>query len=147
MIPALDPSTGFLPCGRYPTSEKEIEERFVGCDELKASSTRAEIWAHWQAAARFLRDRVHVRAAWIGGSFVTAKPDPGNLDVVWILNAGSVDRLRPETMAEIEPFAQGEEGALAHGLLIDSYVMVWRPHAAPVSAEIHGDPYFAWRGY
>ncbi|MGC4903100.1 DUF6932 family protein [Micromonospora echinospora] len=147
MIPPLDPETGYLPRGRFPSTEEEIARHFVTSASFEASTTRREIWEHWSAVKDFVQSRIPTYTAWLGGSFVTAKLDPGDLDVTWLWDADAWDQLDPYAQQELAPFASGQAGAANHRLRLDSYVIFWRGHAMPNLSVIQVDPYFSSRGY
>ncbi|MDY7086395.1 MAG: hypothetical protein SYR96_14945 [Actinomycetota bacterium] len=147
MIPTLDSKTGFLPVGRYPCTEAEIVAQFVDHEDFAGSLTRREIWDHWVATRSYLLDRIVAYKVWLGGSFVTAKLDPDDLDVVWTLDAEAAEALSSPQLAAVAPFISGAQGKEQHGLRIDSYAMFWRSYPLPGGADIEGDSYFRYRGY
>lgn len=75
MIPEFD-SSGRLPPGIYPASWNEVLARFGFTPKRKAMLRRL------RAALGLLR-RANCKAAYIDGSFVTRKPEPGDYDVCW----------------------------------------------------------------
>lgn len=92
MIPGLDVSTGHLPLGRYHATLAEIHGRFVSHPDFAKSSTRQAVWdgfIAYMTAWRRLEDELAaylggerlVMTTWLAGSFVSRKPDPGNLDL------------------------------------------------------------------
>lgn len=147
MIPPLDTQTGFLPLGRFCCTEDEVQDRFVHSDQFAESTTRPEIWNHWMAARRWVTERIPVLAVWIGGSFLTSKLDPDDLDVAFTWNAEAYESLSDQVRAEIDPFQRGKPGAELHRLRIDSYAFFWRGILLPTPVVIREDPYFRFRGY
>jgi hypothetical protein len=92
MIPSLDPSTGLLPVGRHVASFSEIEAVLVLGPQFAASTTRAGLWeglrrylALWASVQEHLGERLGERRLlkwlWLGGSFVSDRIDPHNLDL------------------------------------------------------------------
>lgn len=75
MIPPFD-ERGNLPPGVHEADWNELETRFSG------SRRRAELLAGLRRALRALRD-AGCRTAYIDGSFVTAKEEPGDFDACW----------------------------------------------------------------
>jgi hypothetical protein len=63
---------------------------FVKGDAFSGSTTRQDVWSDWNDALALLRSAVTVHAVWIGGSFTTAKLDPGDIDVTYIVNANEM---------------------------------------------------------
>ncbi|MFJ4930596.1 DUF6932 family protein [Streptomyces sp. NPDC088736] len=71
--------TGLLPPGRYAAS---LDELYTALVESTGSDVRHEIWEEWT------RHRAAVEAftgeisrMWVGGSFVSSKPDPSDVEV------------------------------------------------------------------
>jgi hypothetical protein len=75
MIPSLNDS-GTLPPGIHKANWDELETRF------KDSSRRVELLAGLREALDALR-AAGCRTAYIDGSFVTAKEEPGDFDACW----------------------------------------------------------------
>lgn len=89
LLPALDPATGLLPRGRYLCNLTEFHAMFVADAQFASSTTRAQIFEDLVAALEFLLTEFHeelVECIWVGGSFTTAKPDPNDIDVTFLLN-------------------------------------------------------------
>lgn len=93
MIPPEDPATGHLPCGRYQTDFVEVHERFVAAPQFATSTTRRTVWdgltgylAHWDTVSQQLGLPGLLMRVWLGGSFVSAKLDPGNADMTLVVS-------------------------------------------------------------
>lgn len=102
LIPDLDATTGHLPLGRYHATLTEVYDRFVSHPDFVGSPTRQGIWdgfIAYMAAWRGLDDRLaadlggmrFVKAAWLGGSFISRKFDPHNLDVTLLVDGQLAD--------------------------------------------------------
>lgn len=104
MMPPFDRQTGHLPVGRYSCTPEEAQNRLVHDPTFSNSTTRAELWSQFERyIAQFfaleeryaasldvpLLDRV-----WLGGSFVSAKLDPNNVDATLVINREAKDALR-----------------------------------------------------
>ncbi|MFC8760115.1 DUF6932 family protein [Streptomyces sp. NPDC057193] len=96
MLPSFA-ANGFLPLGRYSVSFDEAESLLVSAREFRDSATRAGLWngfldyvdcflALEEAYANELNGRTLVHRVWLGGSFVSAKPDPGNIDATLLID-------------------------------------------------------------
>lgn len=83
MIPALD-ANGVLPPGVHDATLEEIRERFGGIGYGGGRHVLVERLARYlgELIATKLIDHVIV-----DGSFVTAKPDPGDIDLIIVLSA------------------------------------------------------------
>lgn len=135
VIPTADPSTGYLPLGRYACDLAELEAAFVTDARWASSTSRSSIWAEFMSATDQLRSIVPVCSVWISGSFLTAKIDPDDIDVLYWCEdrhvagvTNSVDRLM------LQKFAMNELRADL-GLRIDSRVGEW--HARPEPAFLN----------
>lgn len=88
------------------------------------NGVRSNVWQHFLKATEKLRNTVPIAAAWIGGSYTTGKPDPSDLDVVYIISSDDYARLTDEQKVRVAVYA--ESGALLNrGILVDSHVMHW----------------------
>ena len=77
-IPAFRPD-GYLPLGVHAAAEMEVADRF-GRGTVRRVALMARV-AQWLALAR----AVGARRFLVDGSFVTAKPEPGDVDCVcWL---------------------------------------------------------------
>ncbi|WP_413758129.1 DUF6932 family protein [Streptomyces sp. MMBL 11-3] len=107
MLPSFA-ANGHLPPGRYSVSLDEAEEILVGAPAFEDSSTRTELWDGLHkyldpfltledTYAGDLGDLPLLHRLWLGGSFVSAKLDPGNIDVTVLvdLRAERVVRGKP----------------------------------------------------
>src|SRR5690349_11648900 len=111
MLPPFDATTGHLPVGRYSCSPDEAQQRLVTDARFGNSVTRAELWGHFEGYlaqffaledkyAEFLEEQLLERV-WLGGSFVSAKLDPRNVDATLLLNQESKDALKGKPGAGI----------------------------------------------
>jgi len=89
LIPAFDQSTGALPPGNHHATLEQVEERLTLTPRrrwlMKGLCTAVK--AFWAAG---------IEEIYIGGSFCTEKPDPGDVDGYWVEPDESVyDRIDP----------------------------------------------------
>ncbi|KUR65336.1 hypothetical protein JM67_05685 [[Arthrobacter] sp. ATCC 21022] len=104
MMPPFDVQTGHLPVGRYSCTPEEAQQRLVHDPGFKNSSTRVDLWLNFERyIAKFfaLEEKYQdiltapvLDRVWLGGSFVSAKLDPNNVDATLIINRGAKDALR-----------------------------------------------------
>lgn len=126
MIPELITGTAehaHLPLGRYPTTLAEVHARYVDHPDFAGSTTRADRWQRFLALTDLLRSFTTVCVAWLGGSFTTAKPDPDDLDVVYVL-----DRRAAEGLSNPLQHAVLARVARRGVPLLDTFVILWVPH-------------------
>lgn len=83
-IPALDPD-GFLPAGLHDATLDELKVRF---GSFQGSDRRPQLWARLLAFVSEAKASGLVHAIIVDGSFVTAKPDPNDIDLIVIVPPG-----------------------------------------------------------
>lgn len=86
MIPDFDPVTGNLPSGEHAATWQELVERFGH------TPWRQKLLAGLRDALGLLKAAGCVRA-YIDGSFVTEKDEPGDFDACWDAEGVDFDRL------------------------------------------------------
>lgn len=102
MSPDIPPfnEQGHLPPGRYSVTLEQLEERFVRHADFASSETRPDRWrgfreyiSLWKDVQRRVEqdlDRPLVKAIWLGGSFISAKLDPNNVDLALFVDGDSL---------------------------------------------------------
>lgn len=118
-LPEFEPATGYLPGGQvHAATIDEIRERFGG------TYRRRELLANFEDVVRLLRE-LGVTEIMIGGSFVTSKQRPGDIDVIYVPPAGA----DPGTWGSLAPNRR-------HELKSRSRVDLWKyPSPQPVSGN------------
>lgn len=150
---SIDPGTGYLERGRHRLTEDDVRARFVDHADFAGSPTRQDVWDQYELGRDLLRSKVRVHAVWIGGSFLTSKPDAKDLDALFIVSRRDYIRLDPAGKKVVESFLPqlNPLGAVVrgHGLdRLDSYLLFWGTWSpldlqnAPEHVE-----YAAMRGY
>jgi hypothetical protein len=150
VLPSLDASTGLLPLGRHVSTADEVEAMFVSGDAFSESVTRHQIWSDWNDALTLLQSAVTVHAVWIGGSFTTSKVDPGDIDVLYIVNANTVRGLQGEQEKKIVTiFNTPGQVKSEFDLNVDTYLLFWECVPFPLPPGMNGfqDQYYRARGY
>jgi hypothetical protein len=104
MMPSFDVETGHLPVGRYSCSPDEAHARLVTDPRFGNSGTRSDLWLHFERyLARFfaLEEQYAdvlpgplLERVWLGGSFVSAKLDPRNVDATLLINQNAKNALK-----------------------------------------------------
>lgn len=124
-----------------------VQAQFVDHQDVADSLTRAMIWSDFQRATGKLREVIPVCAIWIGGSFVSAKVDPSDIDVIYIVSAHGYAQLQDDkARRRVALFSKAGE-LKAKGIRVDSYVLNWTPIAEPHPDNPAHTPYLKWRGY
>ena len=83
MIPPFN-AQGLLPDGIHDCTIDEAAERFGG---LQSSDRRPRLWARFTEFIGEVKGCGLLEAAIVDGSFVTAKPDPNDIDPVLVVEA------------------------------------------------------------
>jgi hypothetical protein len=136
---------GKLPLGRWPATIDEIESTFVA----SLSDRRQKIWKDWLDLTEAVRDAVTaVPAAWIGGSFLTGKDEPKDIDCVYVIEISAVlgARVDPERAAFLQAVATKGEVERIFGLSVDSFILEWQPRAG-TTRPLWSKQYLEDRGY
>lgn len=68
-----------------------MKQHFV--DPFSTSSTRAGIYEWWLDHRLALAEIIDVRVQWVGGSFVSGKVDPGDIDITTVFDGEKFDAL------------------------------------------------------
>lgn len=145
MIPQLT-AAGHLPVGRYPCEPLAVQQRFVDHQEFAGSTTRAGRWKDWCDVTQALRATVPVCAAWLGGSYISGKVDPDDVDSVYLIRDSDI-------AAVADPIGKQVLGLVANNMLkaagyeVDSFVVHWRPNPTRAPRDNLDVKYLASRGY
>ncbi|MCX4486095.1 hypothetical protein OG890_19410 [Streptomyces anulatus] len=96
---------GFLPPGRYRIDPDEAEHLLVADGRFQASATRAQLWSGLDTyLSRFfdLEERHQgaldgsqlIHALWLGGSYVSSKINPQNIDLTVLIDERAASAIR-----------------------------------------------------
>ncbi|WP_115790012.1 DUF6932 family protein [Arthrobacter silvisoli] len=119
-------SDDFLAPGRHRWTMEQVAEKY--CPPADYGIThRQEVWSHFQQTTSWLRSVVPVAAVWIGGSFLSSKEKPSDVDAVYIVRAKEYDQLQDEQAKQTVGLFAGGGVFKQKGLCVDSYVLPWRP--------------------
>lgn len=147
MIPPLT-DAGALPRGRYPATTAEVESAFVSDRKWAASTTRQDVWEDWRQITAQARKVVPVAAAWLGGSFLTDKVDPDDLDVVYIIDSRQAAAVTSTLhRGFLSMLAQGDALRKLRGKRLDTFIVGWVPDPDGARLTPGFDGYAAGRGY
>lgn len=135
--------TGLLPPGRTRVAKAAVQRRFVE-DAEYSSSVRTDIWNDWLALTDKLQEVTTVCAAWLSGSFVTDKVDPGDLDCVYIIDARQLV-VPPLVVLVASNQARRIQRDGQRNLQLDTFVLAWQPDLSPDGSARR--EYSAQRGY
>jgi hypothetical protein len=141
-----------LPLGRFPCTLEQLEDVFVDGEGFVGSATRDAVFGDFLTTIELLRafSPDLLESVWIGGSFVTSKPDPDDIDCLFVLNGPAFDAL-PSNSKRDKVRRFNRKGYLrdSHGLRVESFLLVRIPFANPWErGGVHPDaaPYVQVRG-
>ena len=83
-IPSLD-SEGFLPVGVHDCTLEEIGARFGA---FQRSDRRPQLFARLEAFVAEAKALAIIEAILVDGSFVTAEPEPNDIDLILLVHRG-----------------------------------------------------------
>ncbi|MFF9329459.1 DUF6932 family protein [Streptomyces sp. NPDC014776] len=128
-LPSLDPATGLLPPGRYAATLDELYSTLV---VSTGSAIRREIWEEWSTHRTMVETQVgEISRMWVGGSFVSNKLDPSDVDVTYLVSAHHYDALDQETLVDLDDLT--DAGWCADvGMRVDALILRL-PKRLPVS--------------
>lgn len=128
-LPESDMGGSLPPPGRYAMSLEELYERFV---ESAGSAVRKEIWEEWATHRAIVEAWTgEITRMWVGGSFISRKPDPSDVDVTYLLRAEAFDRLDGEALAYLDDVTL-RGWCVEHGMRVDA-LLLRLPKPVPVS--------------
>lgn len=144
MIPPLN-RDGLLSPGRWGGSFAEVEQMFV----VGQSALRRQIWVDFQNAFNLLHGVTKISRVWIGGSFTTDKPNPGDIDVVFIIRNDVLEAAHKDPMKNkmLNIFAKRKVKELLN-MRVDSFILPWVLSASQeASSNQVVANYYKGRGY
>ncbi|MGW2953404.1 DUF6932 family protein [Streptomyces eurythermus] len=118
-----------LPPGRYSASLDELYTKLVLSTD---SAIRREIWEEWTIHRAMVEAQAgEVTRMWVGGSFVSSKPDPSDVDVTYLVSAQFYDDLDRETLTDLADLTDAAWCA-EQGMRVDA-LLLRLPKRLPVS--------------
>jgi hypothetical protein len=143
---ALDflPGSDVLPPGRHTATVDEVEAAFV--DAFSNSTRRRPLFESWLAVREAITRIVTVETEWLDGSYVTAKDEPNDIDLVTHILGTSLDGLDAADQAMLRGLTSNKLSEALHGC--DSYICpVYPPghvhHGAYQAAFAYWDKWFS----
>lgn len=127
MALAFADGSDYLPAGRHRATAEEIKTFFV--DAFPASISRPILFERWAVLLQAIERVVEVQAQWIDGSYVTKKPEPGDIDLVSHLDGETLDALPPVERALLRGLIAGQLSKQLHAC--DSFHIAIYPPGHP----------------
>ena len=126
MLPPIDPDVG-IPHGRWSGTITEVAAAYA------ADGRRQKLWNDWLDLTAFIRNATgRIACAWIGGSFLTGKERPGDIDCVYFIPHDT-----PRTDAALMALSLLRKGQVTAtlGLEVDAFSVVYWPSPDLVCPE------------
>jgi hypothetical protein len=122
---------GYLEAGLHPFDTVELEAHFV--TGFPHSSTRARILSGYKQYSVDIAGIVGPCDQYIDGSFVTSKNDPGDVDLVILVDAAVVDALPHDQKLKLKALVSGP--ATKAKYMCDAYFCPVYPDGHPLSSH------------
>ena len=113
--------------GRQRATVAEVESLLV--TGFPTSRTRRPLFDRWVAVREAIRRIVSVQSEWLNGSYVTTKENPGDIDMVTILDPAEVEGLDAASQAMLKGLVAGNASKNLH--MCHSFVIVAYPQGHP----------------
>lgn len=140
MIPELIDSGGIrrvLPLGRYLATLDEIEAKFAPSTD----QNRREIFHEFEKMLELTRSLFgSVCSVWIGGSFITSKEAPNDIDVVFLVHEEAYDNAKNTEAGQFLIYLLTNKIA---SVKVDAYIL----GVHPTNILNDGSTYLKQRGY
>ena len=120
-------SNGVLPPGFHDWELEEIEENLVV--NFSKSKTRSRIFSGYTKLLKKLKSFKLEAEQWLDGSFSTTKVNPGDLDMLTIIEANQLNKIDPSKGAELKTLFDGPNTKKDY--LCDSYILAKRDKSDP----------------
>lgn len=136
----------FLPPGRHPWTLDLVAAKYCPAAEYGLTH-RQVVWSHFEQTTAWLRSVVPVAAVWIGGSFLSSKDEPGDVDAIYVVRGKEYDELQDDEARRTVGLFAGGGQFKSRGILVDSYILPWTPRKSngPETDRDHHE--LAQRGY
>jgi hypothetical protein len=133
---------GNLPAGFADWTLEDVRERLV--DAFPTSQSRPVILAGYLRLRSEMQTLATADAQhWIDGSFSTAKPEPGDLDLLTVIDKDHVDSLEPAQQQALAELVAGPNTKATHHC--DSYFLPSVPESHPMFATLRAQRKY-WMG-
>lgn len=122
----------------------------ISMEDLRAlagfNQRRVDLLDQLERFSSLVTKVIPICAEWISGSFLTSKPDPGDLDVLLVFNEDDVARLSGSAAKRLVTTQGLRELAARRKLEVDAYGLVWRARPE-ITFGPADEEYLKYRGY
>ncbi|KXI19309.1 hypothetical protein HMPREF3227_00605 [Corynebacterium sp. CMW7794] len=93
------------------------------------TSDRVELFDELRTFTATFQNVFNIRSIWIGGSFLTTKPSPGDIDVTVLVDGATINQLIQACDPRVSFLDQAvlREFLKQNALRIDAYFLPWNP--------------------
>ncbi|MFG3101626.1 DUF6932 family protein [Streptomyces sp. NPDC048182] len=131
-LPEPDLVTELLPPGRYAMTLEQLHDEFVAST---GSAIRQQIWEEWTQHRAIVEAWTgEISRMWVGGSFISPKADPSDVDVTYLVRAEVFDRLDKEALSYLDDVTL-RGWCVEHNMRVDA-LLLRLPMRAPVSQMV-----------
>lgn len=120
---AFEPGTDRLPVGRHRATVDEVEALLV--DAFPSSQSRRALFDSWRNVVAAIQRILPIEEHWVDGSFVTAKEEPADVDVVTHFDGPQLEALDPVDQTLLRGLISNKASQALHGC--DSYIIAVYP--------------------
>ncbi|QXC60549.1 hypothetical protein KSP35_19845 [Aquihabitans sp. G128] len=149
-VPALTVPDGLLPLGRYACTRAEMRAAFVDAAWAQASTTRSDVWNDFETATEQLIRATSpslIQCMWVGGSFVTDKLNPDDVDVIYLLKASQHSAIGSSKRRRIQEMVGRNVLRAKTGLRVDLFTIVAESVVDPSKMTASDRSYYQARGH
>lgn len=125
---AFPPGSPYLDPGFHDATTDDVEATLV--NGFAGSATRPDIFQRWIQLRAAVAAVVTLREQWLDGSYSTTKVDPGDADIVVLLDGVEVDSLSPVEETTLGALVAGKTTQATWRC--DSYPLVEYPDGHPL---------------
>lgn len=113
------------------------------------TSDRVELFEELKTFTATFQDVFNIRSIWIGGSFLTKKPSPGDIDATVLVDGATINQLiqARDPRASFLDQAVLREFLKQNDLRIDAYFLPWNPLITTGNPSEATNIYNQQRGY
>lgn len=121
MIPAFE-ANGSLPLGRFSCDLQEAKQVLVSGSPFNGAQNRDTLWKIFEDSLQRFHDiRCKVPSVFLGGSFVTSKLDPSDIDATYLVDFSTITS--DQTLGKLWQILQ----AINREESIDAALIPWLP--------------------
>ncbi len=124
----------YLPDGVHLASVTDVRSRFV--TPFPASNTRANVFNGWLSCRTAIRSLITIQREHVDGSFISSKPDPADVDVIFLTRMIDVTTLTDDRRLQLNALLANAKPALK----CDAFLVI---EDCPAGHPAHG-PNKAW---